>query len=367
MPTRCSAIRWRRGQVGLGGDRHQRRPPGQRRELTHQIGVARVRSARWPAGRPRPRRPRVQVLRTRSFSRSPSRVRGLCRPGRVDQHQLGVRPVHDAADGVPGRLRLGGRDGDLAADQRVGQRGLAGVRAGRRSRRSRSETTAAQSAARRHLDPDGRATTASTSQTTTSVPGRSRSTARSSSVGPSAPGQRHGLQRRARPEDTAMATATGHRREVQVRQRDAGRGVGAAVGVADAGALPRPGPGQCGAGQGDDLDVLVGPAAHVARASSATSGSRLRCGSRRRCRSDPIRVTITVPIRFRRPLGALGDQLQAVVGDHRAGDGHLVQQLGHQPADRLHVLVVQLETEQVAQLVERKPGGDPVAARRPAA
>ena len=47
--------------------------------------------------------------------------------GGVDQDQLGVGAVHDAAyDGARG-LRLVGGDHDLAADQRVGQRRLAGV------------------------------------------------------------------------------------------------------------------------------------------------------------------------------------------------------------------------------------------------
>src|SRR5699024_9074310 len=40
-----------------------------------------------------------------------------------------VRAVHDAADGVPGGLRPAGGDRHLLADQRVGQRRLAGVRA----------------------------------------------------------------------------------------------------------------------------------------------------------------------------------------------------------------------------------------------
>ena len=52
---------------------------------------------------------------------------GLVQPGGVDQHELAARPVHDAADGVPGGLRAVADDADLLADQRVGQRGLAGV------------------------------------------------------------------------------------------------------------------------------------------------------------------------------------------------------------------------------------------------
>ena len=47
--------------------------------------------------------------------------------GCIDQHDLEVLAVHDAADGVPGGLRALGGDGDLAAHQCVGQRRLTGV------------------------------------------------------------------------------------------------------------------------------------------------------------------------------------------------------------------------------------------------
>ena len=48
-------------------------------------------------------------------------------PRGVDEDQLGVRAVHDPAYDGPGGLRLRGGDRDLRADDRVGQRGLAGV------------------------------------------------------------------------------------------------------------------------------------------------------------------------------------------------------------------------------------------------
>ena len=48
-------------------------------------------------------------------------------PRGVDQDQLGVGAVHDAAYDGPGGLRLRGGDRHLGADDRVGQRGLAGV------------------------------------------------------------------------------------------------------------------------------------------------------------------------------------------------------------------------------------------------
>ena len=124
--SRCSADPVGRGQVGLGDDRDLGGAPdlGQ---LADQERVA---------------RPDLLVGReadadhvdlgpgascTRSLSRSPSSVRGRCRPGGVDQDQLGVGPVHDAAHHGARGLRLVGGDHDLLPDQRVGQRRLAGV------------------------------------------------------------------------------------------------------------------------------------------------------------------------------------------------------------------------------------------------
>ena len=70
-----------------------------------------------------------RVSRTTSLSRWPSRLFGLCSPGVSTSTSCAVRPVHDAADRVPGGLRPVADDADLLADQRVGQRRLAGVRA----------------------------------------------------------------------------------------------------------------------------------------------------------------------------------------------------------------------------------------------
>ena len=47
--------------------------------------------------------------------------------GRVDEHDLRILAVHQAADGVAGGLGLVSRDGDLVPHQRVGQGGLARI------------------------------------------------------------------------------------------------------------------------------------------------------------------------------------------------------------------------------------------------
>ena len=53
----------------------------------------------------------------------------LVQARRVHQHQLGVGPMDDPADCVPGRLRTRGRDRDLLPDECVGQGRFTGVRA----------------------------------------------------------------------------------------------------------------------------------------------------------------------------------------------------------------------------------------------
>ena len=47
--------------------------------------------------------------------------------GRIDQDDLGVVVDHDAADQRAGGLHLARDDGDLGADQRIDQRGLADI------------------------------------------------------------------------------------------------------------------------------------------------------------------------------------------------------------------------------------------------
>ena len=126
MSSRCCPIRSAVGEVGLGGDGDLRRTPdlGQ---LADDEPVARPdllvrREAHRDHVDLGPGRP-DQVVEPLAEQRA--------RPvqaGGVDQDQLRVLAVDDAAHDRPRGLRLVGGDHDLLADQRVGQRGLAGVR-----------------------------------------------------------------------------------------------------------------------------------------------------------------------------------------------------------------------------------------------
>jgi hypothetical protein len=59
--------------------------------------------------------------------------------GRVDDDQLGVFPVHDAADDPPRRLRPVAGDRDLGPDEGVGEGGLADVGAADQAREAGPE------------------------------------------------------------------------------------------------------------------------------------------------------------------------------------------------------------------------------------
>ena len=83
----------------------------------------------------------ASVVFTRSLSRSPSSVRGRCRPGVSTRISWASAPVHDAADDGARGLRLGAGDHHLGADQRVGQRRLAGVGAADERREAAPELT----------------------------------------------------------------------------------------------------------------------------------------------------------------------------------------------------------------------------------
>src|SRR6186997_3649098 len=58
-------------------------------------------------------------------------------------------------------------------------------------------------------------------------------------------------------------------------------------------------------------------------------------------------------------LRALGGQLDAVQPDLGAGDRHAPQVLGEQAADRVDVVVLQLDVQELGELVEVQPGADP--------
>ena len=98
-----------------------------------------------------------QVVVTRSLSRSPSRVRGRCRPGVSIEHQLRVGPVHDAPDDGAGGLRPRRRDRDLACRPARWSAWTCRRWGARRRTRSRCGTQARPDCVipRRHRRPSG--------------------------------------------------------------------------------------------------------------------------------------------------------------------------------------------------------------------
>ena len=131
-------------------------------------------------------------------------------------------------------------------------------------------------------------------------------------------------------------------------QVDGGGGVGAAVGVADRGALGRAGAGAGGAGERHQLLVLG--ASQVSSSSSSTL--------RRRASGDHAAIS-TVPILLRRPGGLLGLEAQPVRLDVRARDRDPAEVLGHQAADAVDVLLLDVEAEQLVEVVDRVARGHP--------
>ena len=122
----CSASRSGVDQVGLGDDRDLRRTP----HLGQLVDDEPVAGADLLVGREaerRPRRPRPRSCVTRSLSRSPSSVRGRCRPGVSTRTSCASGRCTMPRTTVPGGLRARGGDGHLRPDQRVGQGRLAGV------------------------------------------------------------------------------------------------------------------------------------------------------------------------------------------------------------------------------------------------
>ena len=127
IAVRCSAIRVGETRSDLVAIATRTGPPGQRGDLADQVAVARADPLVGRQADPDhvdlgPGGPDdvVEPL--------PEQGPRLVQARGVDQHQLGVGPVHDPAHRVPGGLRLGRGDRDLAADQGVGQGRLAGVR-----------------------------------------------------------------------------------------------------------------------------------------------------------------------------------------------------------------------------------------------
>ena len=135
-------------------------------------------------------------------------------PGGVHDDQLPGGPGHHPADGVPGGLRLGGRDGDLLADHRVHQGGLARVRPAHEADQPGSAHRVHESA----TSPSGRhSRTRGAGQVRRHVHiGRIQCTR--------APHDDEGLQP-PRPGRGGGGDRGGGRRQLQMGQRDAGRGV----------------------------------------------------------------------------------------------------------------------------------------------
>ena len=65
---------------------------------------------------------------------------------------------------------------------------------------------------------------------------------------------------------------------------------------------------------------------------------------------------------FAAALGAVDGEPQAVRRDGRADLGQPAERLGDEAADAVDVVVLDLESEQLAELVDRQPGRHPVAA-----
>ncbi len=158
LERRHGADRYHRGEIRERGDREQLCP--QRVPVGHQIGLGDDRDHRRPLGQAGELVGDEPVAATHRLVRRDAEAdhvhlrqggahhvveplseqrAGTVQPGGVDQYQLGVVAVHDAPDGVPGRLRPPGGDRDLRADECVGQRGLARVGTSDKARKPRPE------------------------------------------------------------------------------------------------------------------------------------------------------------------------------------------------------------------------------------
>ena len=125
MASRCSPSCSEVTEVGLGGDRDLRRAL----DLGHLVDDEAVAGAGLLVGREADRDDVDLGQRGLHQVVEPLAEQGAraVETGGVDQDQLGVVTVHDAAHDGARRLRLVGGDHHLAADQRVGQGRLAGV------------------------------------------------------------------------------------------------------------------------------------------------------------------------------------------------------------------------------------------------
>src|ERR1700712_4118577 len=82
--------------------------------------------------------------------------------------------------------------------------------------------------------------------------------------------------------------------------------------------------------------------------SDGALGARLVGGQGDQHRADPVAA----------PLGLLGDEDQAPDLDPGTGDGDLAEVLGHQSADRVDLVVLDLDPGDLVEVVDREAGGD---------
>ena len=250
MPIRCWASRSGVDEVGLGGDR----PPSALAhlgQLRHQVAVAgpdRVAGGQADADDVDLGPGRLdQVVQPLAQQRA-----RLVQARGVDQDQLAVGAVDDAAHGVTGGLRPGRRDRDLLADQRVGQGRLARVGPADQA----DEPAAVRRFAHVVTDVERRPRPGRPGRSATPVPPSSRTTARSGSSTASASVTSDGGLEPAHTAAGRHRDRDLQRGQLERRQVDRRRGVRAAVGVADRRTLEALGARAAGARQGDELRVL---------------------------------------------------------------------------------------------------------------
>ena len=141
------------------------------------------------------------------------------------------------------------------------------------------------------------------------------------------------------------------RRQPERRQVDRGGGVRAAVGVPDGRTLGGADPGP---GGGAGVPPASGPRARGQSWSLPSS----RCAV-----AGSTRLISTVPILLRRPAARSASKRRPWASTCEPGID-ATEVLGHQAADAVDVLLLDVEAEQLVEVVDRVARGDPGGARR---